>query len=351
MVDRLGVINDADGNGTDDFHDGLDFNTINSVFDPFKPNAPVLSYNNGYFVTIGEVTNRVYMTYGGSGYWKQRYMVKMNTSEGESADHYISPVQYNDKTHGYAAYHPETWWDLGTNLPLYTSASTKSDAADFGKSLASGCSGCHSTGKQVNAQDVNGEWTYSAGGVDDESMYTAFNNIYDVDGDGDLDQLNNGCENCHGPGGNHPGSDPAGTIINPSDPDDLSADQANNLCGMCHSRGKSLPNNTFSFPYNDDTMTKWAIGDQVADFYTDGGGYYGDGATTHQSSRQHHQQFYDFYESSKPTFEFHNVACFECHDVHNTVKHHIREEIEEEDSTGTPIMVATENDNNTLCLA
>jgi hypothetical protein len=38
-------------------------------------------------------------------------------------------------------------------------------------------------------------------------------------------------------------------------------------------------------------------------------------------------------------------------DVHNTEKHHIRTEIEEEDSTGAPITIVTENDNNTLCLA
>jgi hypothetical protein len=346
LEDKFGVVNDYDQNGVDDFHDGLDFNSISSVFDPYKPNAPVLSYNNGYYITIGQVTHRVYMTYGGSGLWKQRYMVKILTSEGESADHYISPVQYNDKTHGYAAYHPETWWD-GNNDPIYTPTSTLMDAADFGKSLASGCSGCHGTGTQMNAQDVNGEWTYSAGGVDDEAMYTAFNNIYDIDGDGDLDQINTGCEACHGPGSDHPGSDPAATIINPSDPGDLTPEQANNTCGMCHNRGKSLPNNSFGFPYDDENLVSWAVGDLVSDFFTDGGGDWPDDKT----SKSHRQQFLGFYESSKPTFQFHQVTCYECHDVHNEAKHHIREEIEEEDSTGAPLTVATENDNNTLCLA
>ena len=202
LEDRFGVVADYDQNGVDDFKDGLNFNNISSVFDPYKPNAPILSYNNGYFIQIGEVTNKVYMTYGGSGYWKQRYMVKINTSEGESADHYISPVQYNDKTFGYAAYHPETWWDTN-NDPIYTNTSTKSDAGMFGKSLASGCSGCHGTGTQVNPEDVNGEWTYSAAGVEDEALYTTYNNIYDVDGDGDLDQVNTGCEACHGAGSDH----------------------------------------------------------------------------------------------------------------------------------------------------
>jgi len=345
LEDKFGVVADYDQNGIDDFKDGLDFNTISSVFDDFIPNAPILSYNNGYFITIGEVTNRVYMTYGGSGHWKQRYMVKINTSEGETADHYISPVQYNDKTHGYAAYHPETWWDTN-NDPIYTNASTKSDAAQNGKSLAAGCSGCHGTETQVIDQDMNGEWTFSAAGVEDEALYTTYNNIYDIDDDGDLDQINTGCEACHGPGGDHPGSDPAGTIINPSDENDLTPEQANNVCGMCHNRGKSLPNNYFGFPYDDANLVPWAIGDLVSTHFTDGGGDWPDNKT----SKKHRQQFLGFYESSKPTFQWHNVTCFECHDVHNTEKHHIRTEIEEEDSTGTYI-IATENDNNTLCLA
>ena len=42
---------------------------------------------------------------------------------------------------------------------------------------------------------------------------------------------------------------------------DLTIDQANNLCGMCHSRGKSLPNNTFGFPFDDENLVGWNVGD------------------------------------------------------------------------------------------
>ncbi len=99
MEDLYGVVNDYDENGTDDFHDGLNFNNINSVFDDFKPNAPVLAYDgtNGYTIQMGETVHKVYLTYGGSGLYKQRYMLKINTAEGESADFYASPVQYNEK--------------------------------------------------------------------------------------------------------------------------------------------------------------------------------------------------------------------------------------------------------------
>ncbi|OPX35610.1 hypothetical protein B1H10_00875 [candidate division KSB1 bacterium 4484_188] len=343
LVDKLGIVADYDQNGIDDFKDGLDFNTINSAFDQYKPNAPILGYSpsTGYTVTIGQVTHKVYLTYGGSGYWKQRYMVRINTSQGESAALYISPVQYNDVTHAYAAYHPEKWWDA-SNQPIYTPSSTLADAANS-KSMPQGCSGCHMTGLELS-QDSNGEWIASAAPVENEALYSSYNNIWDVDGDGDLDQINTGCESCHGPGSTHAASPSAANIINP---DSLTSEQANNLCGFCHNRGKSLPNNTFGFPFDDQNLTGWMVGELVANYFTDGGGDWPDG----KHSVKHRQQYLDFIESSKPTFQFHQVRCSECHDVHNTLKHHIREEIEEEDSLGNPLVIQTENDNNTLCLA
>lgn len=344
LVNKLGVVADYDQNGIDDFKDGLDFNTITSAFDPYKPNAPILGYNptDGYTITIGQVTHKVYLTYGGSGTYKQRYMVKINTSQGESAALYISPIQYNEKTHEYVLYHPDSWYDA-SNQPIFTPTSTLADAAGNSRSMPKQCSGCHITGLQLT-QDGNGEWVASGAGVEDESVYAGYNNVFDIDGDGDLDQINTTCERCHGPGGDHAAAPSASNIINP---DSLTAEQANNICGMCHSRGKSLPNNTFGFPFDDANLLSWTPGDLVANFYTDGGGYWPD----NKNSVKHHQQFYDFYKSSKPTFQFHQVRCSECHDVHNEIKHHIREEIVEEDSLGNPITITTDNDNNTLCLA
>jgi hypothetical protein len=346
MEDLFGIVADADQNGIDDFKDGLDFNTISSVFDQYKPNAPILSYDaqNGYRITIGQVTHKVYMTYGGSGLYKQRYMVKINTGEGESEAYYLSPVQYNDVTRGYVTYHPETWWD-SNNEPIYTPGSTLTDAAK-GKSMASGCSGCHVTGLELN-ETAAGEWVARGASVDPTTLplYADKNNIFDLDGDGDLDQINTTCERCHGPGSEHAAAPSKDNMINPET--DLTAEQANNLCGMCHIRGKSKPNNTFGFPYDDANLTSWKVGDLVADIFTDGGGDWGDGKT----SKKHRQQYLGFIESEKATSQFEEVSCFDCHDVHNEVKHHITEEVEEEDSQGNPITIATENDNNSLCLS
>ncbi len=97
------IVNDYNQNGVNDFVEGLDFNTIDSAFDAYKPNAPILGTSgNGYTLTIGESTGKLVAVQGGVG-WKQRYVVRMpvtGTPSGITAGNYISPVQYNIKTKG-----------------------------------------------------------------------------------------------------------------------------------------------------------------------------------------------------------------------------------------------------------
>jgi hypothetical protein len=55
LIPGKGVVADHDRNGVDDFVQGFDFNKISSVFDAYKPYAPVLSVVSGqYFITLDE---------------------------------------------------------------------------------------------------------------------------------------------------------------------------------------------------------------------------------------------------------------------------------------------------------
>ncbi len=207
LIDGKGVVADYDKNGVDDFLQGLDFNQMSSVFDPYKPNAPILGFANGrYTITIGELTNWVVITQGGTGDWKQRYLVRVpvtGTGTGWTVDNYVSPVQYNEKTDGYVAYHPEHWWNPDTMEPWFGPQPPVQDVAARGRSYSKRCIGCHTTGfRDPMKQNGNGEWIYRPFAAtlvppDYEEQYP------DYDHDGIADIVNIGCEACHGPGSAH----------------------------------------------------------------------------------------------------------------------------------------------------
>ena len=116
------------------------------------------------------------------------------------------------------------------------------------------------------------------------------------------------------------------------------------LCGSCHTRGKSVPGHNFGYPYDEAANQAYAsaLGEDLDRFFDPAPGRWPDGV----SPTKHRQQYLEFLESSKPTFQFHKVTCYECHDVHNTEEHHAVTEVE---SDG--VVIPTQVDNNTLCLA
>jgi hypothetical protein len=347
LVAGKGVVADYDQNGVDDFMQGLDFNDISSVFDKYKPNAPILSYradNDTYWMMIGELDMRVWITQGGTGDWKQRYLLRIPISDAGAfaRDNYVSPLQYNEKTHAYVEYHPEHWWDQTTMLPTLDTTSTASEVATVGRSYSKRCIGCHSTNGRELFTDGRGEWIYRPWPTTLVNPSTR-EQYPDYDRDGIPDMVNIGCESCHGPGPPHVlgGGDPE-EIVNPAD---LTTEEKNEICGQCHSRVKSVPSGTHGWPYRDDTSTWWqpGSGEPLTDFFSDASGRWPDGI----NSRQHHQQWFDFLESPKPGFEYHPVYCTECHSPHSSAgKHMIRTSLVDDG-----LVIPTENDNNTLCLA
>lgn len=339
------VVNDYNQNGINDFDEGLDFNQISSAFDAYKPNAPILSHEGStYYITIGSLKMPLVAAQGGVG-WKQRYVVRApvtGTPNGLTAGNYVTPIQYNLSTHGYVVYHGADWYD-SSNQPKFPSGVSAAEfAANNSRSYSKGCIGCHSTGVKSITQDSNGEWQadlYPAALVQpDDPTY------WDFDHDGNKDLTNVGCESCHGPGSAHilNGVDPS-KIVNPKD---LDTDQANRICGQCHLRPKSVPDGNHGFLYNETEGRQWmpGSGEDFSNYGTDHGGRWPDG----KHSKQHHQQWLDFNESSKPTFAFHPVLCTECHEPHhNTANEH--QIVESINDNGLAIPTAVDND--TLCLA
>jgi len=312
-----GVVPDAD------FQAGLDLET-DPDFSQYNP-APVLGYNaadpgdstdmtSGYEVTIGNITYTVNRIQGGNG-WKQRFQTQVGNS------HYVLPIQYNLASDDWVVYSGGDWYDAG-NLPLYDDPATLEDDIEKVDSSERRCDGCHTTGLEV-------EWDASG-----DSAYTAT-----------YAEIGVGCEKCHGPFSMHPN--------NPSENDNTA--RVNEICGQCHNRGHSVDQlgpATFDYPWNatngaftsGDSLDAFFVSvnptDNPSDFWPDD-----------MHSKSHRQQFLDFYQSAKPTFAFHEVRCYECHDPHGSANDHdIVEEILEIEGSDT-LHIPTENDNNTLCLA
>ena len=344
LVVGRGVTADYDRNGVDDFIQGLDFNQISSAWDPWKPNAPKLAVKNGqYTITIGQVEMPVAFVNGGTGEWRERYGVRIPASDspsGHSDEIYFSPVQFNAEPNSYLPYKPEMWYGADKQ-PLIVPGMTRAQIGVAAKaSFSKNCIGCHTTGIRSLGKTAQGEWSFRS--------YTAIlyqtgdPTYFDYDGDGNPDLLGVGCEGCHGPGGQHVlgGGDPS-KIVNPAK---LSQTQANEVCGRCHNRVRSVPNNTYAWPYNDATNTEWLPATTpLANFYLNANVLWPDNETSYE----HNQKYSEFNRSAHVTNPYEPMVCTTCHDPHAPANH---------GQTRTVLVAGgqqvTSNDaDDTLCLA
>lgn len=349
LVPGKGVVADYDGNLVDDFIQGLDFNTISSVFDAYKPNAPILGVTGGqYTIKIGDVTYPVVFTLGGGPNGQgQRYLVRIpvtDTPNKWSAAPYFSPVNYAPGS-GYSANSPNNWWDATTKLPKYNASTTSAQLVSHSGNHAKGCSGCHLAG-------IGKVYTTASGETAVETYVAVLFNeddpaYFDYDGDGHFDLANIQCESCHGPGSLHilGGGDPT-KIYNGENPEDGDPLREIESCGRCHSRVTSSPTKKYNFAYNETTNQQWNpnLGVSMHDgYYIDNASYWPD-----QKNTKNGRQYEDFMNSGKPQFPYHQVRCSECHSFHGQSSnlHQVRSRITVDD-----IRVTTSPENNTFCLA
>ncbi|MBI2959272.1 MAG: hypothetical protein HYY28_03080, partial [Betaproteobacteria bacterium] len=164
-------------------------------------------------------TYTVEMTYGGAVH-KQRYLYRVGN--------YLFPfLQYN--TEGKDEFRDRTrkpWRDYHADW-LFSEAAKKLANPPVAKSFELECASCHYTGYSLSVTVGGG---YVAEAVNDP------NGEADIDGDGTPNELNVGCEVCHGPGSEHvksPQAKKAATIVNPGK---LASERATVVCNQCHSR-------------------------------------------------------------------------------------------------------------------
>lgn len=341
-----GVIADYDGNGIDDFVQGLDLNQISSGFDAYKPYAPILKYDEarGYLIRIGDVDYPVVVAQGGSTYYKQNFVVRVpviDRPDGLSAGIYQSPLIYHEQTKRYTTFNPQYWYN-DDHTPRFRFAITSKEAASL-LSFDKSCSGCHFTGVSIR-QDELGEYVATAPPAlyskDDDPHYGP------TDADGLRQSHNIGCERCHGPGLRHViGDGFPKFILNPGR--DLTKEQQNELCASCHSRGVSKPDGVFAFPFDEKGGQSYALNlgaDLRSLFWLDKPNLWPDKS----ESSSNRQQGFDMRPSAHWKA---GVTCVDCHDVHTADRKQIRRALSVKDSFGGNISVPTATNDNTLCLS
>lgn len=273
----------------------MEFTNVKNPADP----------NNG-------VTYNVDLTYGGAVH-KQRYLTKMGTS------YQVLPLQYQQE--GSDAYTKRTrtiWRDYHAATSWYDETNTLFKTPAKSKSFDNNCAGCHMTGYTLTGNGTDG-WVASA--VSDA------NGTIDYDGDGDLDEINTGCEVCHGPGSEHVAAAGAGQAI--VHPGLITPEREAMICGRCHGRpkgalGTDVPDNAsggFMPPGHSrsEFLANYTNGVQfdgaATDFYTN---TVNDDPMAVVQSKSHHQQYTDFIRSSLYKNQEELMTCFSCHNMHGT---------------------------------
>ncbi len=365
-VGDAAFVNDADGNGVNDFKDGLDL-AGNVNFSAYGANAPKMSFSGGkYFITIGAVRYEIQRVQGGNGYWKQRYQTRVGRS------YYILPVQYNEAQKTYTVYNGSNWYD-GSNAPRFTAAygsnalviqmddlNNGTDKKGTAVSWENRCAGCHQTGLAVQVD------TASYGGTPVKEVVTGYV------------ELNIGCEACHGPGAAHAASHDPADILNPADllaGGVAGVKRANEVCGSCHSRGASiaLPGMSLGMeapallsgsaaipflPGNNLLNDLMATGAYVT-LTTTASNFWGSvnfasgdvngKFPLYTASKSHHQQYMDIGQGPHAADKPYDVPCFGCHSPHSAANRHMISTTVKEG--GVTKVTGTKEENNTLCLA
>ncbi len=254
-----------------------------------------------------DVTLPVDLVYGG-GTGKQRYMTRVES--GSTFYNAVLPLQYQTDGDEGSTY-PRTskvWRDYyGSYWYNETTDTFTTPAAS--KSFEKNCMSCHAVGSQITGSDTAG-WTAA---VVTDRVWGDF----DYTGDGYPDEMNVGCENCHGPGSAHWDASGLGKdIVSPSL---LTPERETVVCGQCHSRpkgalGTDSPVNSDGWMMRagtsrDDFLSGYAT-TQLDGASTD---YYAD---TDLHSKSHHQQYSDFIRTGMYKNGTTLMTCSSCHDPH-----------------------------------
>ena len=278
------------------FKDGSTYKmTLTNACNSSDPNSPA--------------TYDVDFTYGG-GVYKQRYFTLLTVGDSNnisgSSGYHILPLQYHQE--GSDSYAPRTrkiWRDYNAYSGWYTFSTQLLRTPANSKSFDNNCAGCHLTGYTLTGNSTDG---YMATAVADTNGHMWY---------GTKQEINTGCEVCHGPGSEHVAA--GGSIVSPGF---LTPEREVMICNRCHTRPKGVAGTDVPDDASGAFMLPGHTRSEFFSTYTNGqyDTNLGSDLLTDrdQHSNSHHQQGSDFVRSTHYKNRTHLLTCASCHDMHGT---------------------------------
>jgi predicted CXXCH cytochrome family protein len=292
--------------------------------------------NGKYFITMVNRLNaqdpnspahlEIKLLYGGAVH-DQRYIVSVPAGLADRQGWY-TVLRYNmtgrDNRlhrerrvwHDYKFY---LWWSAGGDAKPGTSDDVLTAPPVNTNAVQTMCAGCHLTGWERYQDKATGQFLVRA--VNDPG------GDMNIDDDPELDEINVGCESCHGPGSEHVANGGRSRFI--VNPRYLSAERSSVVCGRCHDRRQGFGGPTVGYTQAvSEAGTLAAPGisrHELITTYTDpikkGPTMRGPGLEDNiwpddVHSNKPHQQYSDFLKSKMYRNDRLLVTCSDCHDMH-----------------------------------
>ncbi|MGE3959296.1 MAG: cytochrome c3 family protein [Vicinamibacterales bacterium] len=211
------------------------------------------------------------------------------------------------------------WWSVGADGRYGTSDDALTAPPVNNNAVQTMCAACHVTGWQRYQDKATGQFLVR--GVNDPG------GEINIDDDPELDEINVGCESCHGPGSEHIANGGRSRFI--VNPKNLSAERSSVVCGRCHDRrqGYGGPTNGYTQAISEtgELAPPGISRQELITRYTDpvkkGPTMRGPGREDNiwaddVHSNKPHQQYADFLKSKMYRNDRVLVACSDCHDLH-----------------------------------
>ncbi|OFW48015.1 MAG: hypothetical protein A3G77_10965 [Acidobacteria bacterium RIFCSPLOWO2_12_FULL_68_19] len=268
----------------------------------------------------------VKLLYGGAVH-DQRYIVSVPPGLGDRQGWY-TVLRYNmtgrdnrlnRERRVWQDYKFYMWWSAGADTRYGTADDRLTAPPVNDNAVQTMCASCHLTGWERYQDKTTGQFLVRA--VNDPG------GEMNIDDDPEPDEINIGCESCHGPGSEHVAN--AGRsrfIVNPRY---LSAERSSVVCGRCHDRRQGYGGPTIGYTQaisQAGDLARPGIGrHELITKYTDpvkkGPTMRGPGREDNiwpddVHSNKPHQQYADFLKSKLYRNDRVLVACSDCHDMH-----------------------------------